>query len=61
MCFSATHFTTFTLHVTHNGVQAALVTRADVAAAATAGLAYRCCISGERNTGDKWEPLAPHD
>ena len=31
------------------------------AAAAAAGLAHRCCISGERNTGDKWAPLAPHD
>lgn len=60
MCFSATHFDTCTLHVTHNGVQAALVTKA-AAAADAAGLALRCCVSGERNTGDKWAPLAPHD
>ena len=62
MCFSAKHLNTFTIHVAHNGVQADLVTRADAAAAAAAaGLAHRCCISGERDTGDKWASLAPHD
>ena len=61
MCFSAKHLNTFTLHVTHNGDQADLVTRAADAAAAAAGLAHRCCISGERDTGDKWASLAPHD
>ena len=45
--------------VQHKGVQADLVTRADAAAAA--GLAHRCGFSGERDTGDKWAPLAPHD
>ena len=47
------------ISVQHNGVQADLVTRADADAAT--GLAHRCCIGGECNTGDKWAPLAPHD
>lgn len=43
-------------------VQADLETRVDAAtAAAAAGLAHRCCISGECNPGYQWALLAPHD